>query len=417
MPSVRDTACPNAPFGRDCAQILEQIATLYASNDLSTELNRPGGYLLSRYGSGKTIGLFSHADVVAVHQDWLHTAPFEPLEKDGYLIGRGTLDDKSAIVISLYCVKIIRELGIPFHSELVMFTGSNEETGMADMDSYLESHTPPTFSLISDTAFPLYRGDKCGMNFHVLFRTSLKDIQSFSGGTAMNITLGEATATVHGEVFQESGISRHSALPEGSVNAGFLLAQKLLACDSICESDKKQMQLLAHILENYYGEVFGIEHADECGKLTCTNCMITCEGGKLNLGFNMRFGLSADTDRIRRAIRTFFAQYDCDVEFEPEKRGYLTPVEDPFIQACLTAYRDFTGVFHPQVHINAGGTYGRKLPRSAEIGTTLKWGIPEGTPAGHGGAHQPDECIHMDGFLEALELTVQMVLACDRVEE
>lgn len=84
----------------------------------------------------KSIGLFWHSDVVAVNNDWIHTSPFIPIEKDGFIIGRGVLDDKAAIIISLYCAKILKELNIPFNSQLIMFTGSNEETGMEDIDNY-----------------------------------------------------------------------------------------------------------------------------------------------------------------------------------------------------------------------------------------------------------------------------------------
>lgn len=83
----------------------------------------------------------------------------------GFLLcGCVVLDDRSAVVISLYCAKILKELDIPFDSRLVMFTGSNEETGMADIERYVKDHTAPEFSLVCDTAFPLYRGDKSGMN-------------------------------------------------------------------------------------------------------------------------------------------------------------------------------------------------------------------------------------------------------------
>lgn len=157
IPSVRGAAEPDAPFGKACADVLEYIEKLYSQNGFETELERTGGYLLSYFGSGKrTLGLFAHADAVDVGDDWVHTTPFEPIEKDGYLIGRGVLDDKSAVVISLYSAKILKELNIPFNSRLVMFTGANEETGMADIEEYSKKHTAPDFSLICDTAFPLY---------------------------------------------------------------------------------------------------------------------------------------------------------------------------------------------------------------------------------------------------------------------
>ena len=147
IPSVRGAAEKHAPFGKECARMLEHIRDLYDKNGFKTELNRDGGYLLSYFGKGeKSLGLFAHSDVVRVSDDWVHTKPFEPIEKDGYIIGRGAWDDKAAVVISLYCAKMLSELNIPFDSRLVMFTGSNEETGMEDMDNYLGAYTSRFFA-------------------------------------------------------------------------------------------------------------------------------------------------------------------------------------------------------------------------------------------------------------------------------
>ena len=133
IPSVRGEAEENAPFGKECAKVLEFTENLYKENGFKTELDQEGGYLLSYYGEGdKSLGIFAHADVVPVSDDWRLTSPFEPIEKDGFLVGRGTLDDKSAVVASLYCAKIIKELQIPFKSRLIIFSGANEESGMED---------------------------------------------------------------------------------------------------------------------------------------------------------------------------------------------------------------------------------------------------------------------------------------------
>lgn len=419
IPSVRSHAEPCAPFGRSCAEILDYTHRLYCENGFESELDRNGGYLLSYYGSGRnTIGLFAHADVVDVSNDWVHTKPFEPVEKEGFCIGRGALDDKSAIVLSLYCAKMLKELKLPFSSKLVLFTGTNEETGMEDIDRYLQRHTPPSFSLVPDTAFPIYRGNKSGMSVWATFSYEMKNIEHFCGGTAMNITPGDASAIVNGEMVTASGISRHSALPEGSVNAIATLAKELSGRSDVCESDRRQMQLISQIAESCYGETFGIEHNDpDCGKLTCVNCMIKTERKRLTLGLNLRFGLSADTVFVKKKIADFFEKNGCTVRFEPEKRGYLTAEDNRYIKACLKAYREFTGDVHPQCLINAGGTYGRKLPCAAEVGTALKRGVPPNTPEGHGGVHQPDECINIEGLLDAIALTLYMILQCDKVGE
>lgn len=46
-PSVRGDAEKNAPFGRDCAEILSKIEKLYADEGFETEKDEAGGYLLS----------------------------------------------------------------------------------------------------------------------------------------------------------------------------------------------------------------------------------------------------------------------------------------------------------------------------------------------------------------------------------
>ena len=416
IPSVRSEAEENAPLGKECARMLRLIEQLYKDNGFETELDSNGGYLLSYYGNGeKTLGIFAHADVVSVGDDWVLCKPFESLEKDGCLIGRGTLDDKSAVVISLYCAKILKELNIPFGSRLIMFTGSNEESGMEDIKNYISTHTPPDFSLVADTGFPAYRGDKGILRFIATSQYALKEIDDFRGGNAFNIILGKASAKYKNQVLTEKGISKHGALPEGSVNAGYLLSEKLLK-EALCKEDKEQIKFVADTLEKYYGEVFGIENSDPVfGRLTCTNGIIDTNDQKLSLCFDMRYGMSVNIEDVKSKIIKYFAENGWSVEFVKQQSPFCVSEDNPYLLACLEAYKSFTGAKNATAYINAGGTYASHLPCAVEIGPTLKGGRVEGMPQGHGGAHQPDECISIDGLLDAIELTSLMLLECDKI--
>lgn len=418
IPSVRGEAEENAPFGKECARILEFTKNLYKNNGFETELDQNGGYLLSFFGKGeKSLGVFAHADVVPVSDDWIYTKPFEPIEKDGCIIGRGALDDKSAVIISLYCAKILKELNIPFGSRLVMFTGSNEESGMQDIKNYLSSHIPPDFSFVADTAFPLYRGNKGILRFTAKSNTPLKEITDFCGGSAFNVILGEASLKYNNVLYTEKGISKHAALPEGSVNAGYLLAKKLSETDKLNESDKKQMVFVANLLEKYYGEIFDIENLDaDFGRLTVANGIIKTDDQRLTLSFDIRYGASADIIEAKEKIVKFFKQNNWSVDFVQEAKAFIINEDNSYITKCLNIYREFTGDITAQSYINAGGTYARYLPCAAEVGTVLTNGRDFDLPTGHGGVHQPDEYMNINGLLDAIELILLMLIECDKAE-
>lgn len=417
IPSVRGAAEEHAPFGKECARMLEYICDLYERNGFKTEFEADDGYLLSYFGKGeKSLGLFAHSDVVPISDDWHFTDPFKPIEKDDFIIGRGTSDDKAAVVISLYCAKMLKELNIPFDSKLVMFTGSNEETGMEDMANYLKEHTPPDFSLVCDSGFPCCIGNKSGIQFVASSNVSLKDITKFNGGIDINVITERAVARVGANEYIEKGISRHAALPEGSVNAGYLLSRRLSNIPELCENDRKQMKFVSKVLEKYYGEIFDIESEDKYfGKLTCTNGLIKTENGKVSLYFDLRYPCGLDANEIKRKIEEFFKRNDWNVEVVSEREGYIISKDDEYVKACIGAFNEFFGEENSNAYYNAGATYARELPHSAEIGVTLYGGSPEGTPDGHGNVHQSDECLNIEGMLLALEVTMQMLIECDKL--
>lgn len=77
IPSVRSAPAPGAPYGKKCAEALEETRKIYEENGFATEIHQESGYLLARSGGrGKQIGIFAHADVVPVYDDWMLAEPF-----------------------------------------------------------------------------------------------------------------------------------------------------------------------------------------------------------------------------------------------------------------------------------------------------------------------------------------------------
>lgn len=88
------------------------------------------GGTLKGTGGGKSIMLTGHIDVVppGAREHW-QTDPFEPVLKDGFLHGRGTVDMKGGVACMLMAVEILKELDIPLSGDVVFTTVVDEEIG------------------------------------------------------------------------------------------------------------------------------------------------------------------------------------------------------------------------------------------------------------------------------------------------
>jgi carboxypeptidase PM20D1 len=91
--------------------------------------------LVVRYkGSGKSgkkpIAILAHMDVVdALKENW-STDPYVPVEKDGYLYGRGSVDNKAGMtLVSTTFIRLKKAGWVPTRDLLIAFSG-DEETGM-----------------------------------------------------------------------------------------------------------------------------------------------------------------------------------------------------------------------------------------------------------------------------------------------
>ncbi len=443
IPSVQTEAEEGMPFGRACDEMLTVCGELYQKHGFSFRAERKKGYGMSEYGVGaKTIGIFGHADVVPPNGEWLLTSPFEPVIKDGCLIGRGVEDDKSAVIQALYAMKIIRDLGIPLQSRISVFVGVTEETGMQDMENFVQSEPMPDCSFVPDAAYPYILGEKTITNFRMKFRKPWKTVLSLEGGTCTNAVPGEASVklpfsdaayqTLSAELQGNAdisvtctgkeitvtarGITAHASTPEGSRNAIALLAKAMKQSEVISASDREIMEELEYLTSDCYGAPFGIESSDETfGKLTCIAGMAKTENQKTELYFDCRFGTSSDIDAVQKSVGKAAGE-NTEMEWISVSQGYCHKEDAPLTVAIKDVYAYFTHG-NTDGKIMGGGTYARKLKNAFAIGTE-----PNDTrqnrlklSAGHGECHQPDEQITAEGFLKGLKILLFMILAADEV--
>lgn len=76
------------------------------------------------------VALLAHMDVVdAVAANWA-TDPYKPVEKDGYLYGRGTQDNKFGVAVLVETFVRLRRAGWRPNRDLLLAFSGDEETGM-----------------------------------------------------------------------------------------------------------------------------------------------------------------------------------------------------------------------------------------------------------------------------------------------
>ncbi|HUL23023.1 MAG TPA: M20/M25/M40 family metallo-hydrolase [Thermodesulfobacteriota bacterium] len=90
-----------------------------------------GNLLATLKGNGKKkpVLLLSHMDVVTVEKERWSVDPFEGVIRDGYLYGRGALDDKSMGIVEMMAVLILKREKVPLARDILFFATADEETG------------------------------------------------------------------------------------------------------------------------------------------------------------------------------------------------------------------------------------------------------------------------------------------------
>ncbi len=122
------------------AEFLKQFITdMGIKFDTLEEINAPDDRVPSKYrpnlvytikgkSSSRTTWIMAHMDVVPPGDGW-QSNPYQVVEKDGKLYGRGTEDNQQAIVSALLAVKILHDLKIQPEYNVGLILVADEETG------------------------------------------------------------------------------------------------------------------------------------------------------------------------------------------------------------------------------------------------------------------------------------------------
>jgi acetylornithine deacetylase/succinyl-diaminopimelate desuccinylase-like protein len=92
-------------------------------------------------GSKRPILMMGHTDVVGVQPEKWYADPFSGNREDGFIYGRGTLDDKDNLTAALMVMKLIRRFGIELDRDVIFLAEAGEEgTPEVGINFLVEKH-------------------------------------------------------------------------------------------------------------------------------------------------------------------------------------------------------------------------------------------------------------------------------------
>lgn len=441
--SVEDLshATPDMPFGPAPHEALVRALRIADRLGLkTTDCDGYVGYADVKGARDQYIATIAHTDIVPLGTGWT-VDPLRVTRREGYLLGRGVLDDKGPLVLSLYAAHFFARSSATLPYTLRCIIGSNEETGMRDVEHYLAHEPEPLFCFSPDASFPLICGEKG--KFDACFATTAIPaeegiIVSIEGGVATNAVPGKAVAVLRARVedvipnknvevdlvgTDESGAELirvtahgrggHASTPEGTCNAIGVLVTALLG-SGLCKGPELGFLTFLHtLLEDSHGRALGIDSKDEkFGSLTCVGGTVrtVVEGSKRRFEqtIDVRYPMSTTSERILRAVDEIATSYGCrTVSHDDMPPFYLSP-DSADVHALLEAFWEVTGRCEGAFTIG-GGTYSRHFDRAVAFGPDTPY---EPAPDWVGQEHGPDEGISEGALKQAL---VTYIVAIERL--
>ncbi len=425
--SVQSAAESGRPFGKGCADVL--AAALGIASDMGLTVKNCEGYIgYASYGSGDGyISTITHLDTVPAGDGWI-ADPFTMRERDGWLIGRGVVDNKGPSVLCLYMLKFLKENNIRLRHEIRALLGVSEETGMEDVAYYLSHYTPPLFCFTPDGSFPVCNGEKGIYHGRIVSRMPKGNILEIKGGLVANAIPGKAEALVRFEgellpaervdVIREGdlwritahGIGGHASRPAGTVNAVAVLIDYVLENGIADEGEAAFLRVVQKIHSAPDGSGIGVDADDgRFDPLTIVCGVIGFdEDGRMYQTIDSRYPTNTSGEKIRSTIAAA-AGDAADVLTDSDAVPFYISADRPEIRICVDKYNEYTGE-NAKPFTMGGGTYARHFPNAVSFGVESDT-LP--MPEWAGAIHGPEEAANVDWFLQALEMYIAAVLELD----
>ena len=441
IPSVKSIQTNDArhPYGVAVKQALEQMLTFAERDGLrfGCVADRVGYIEYGPELATEAVGILVHVDVVPAGDGW-SSAPFEPIQQEHFLIGRGVDDMKASTMLSYYAIKLIADQQLAVKNKIRLIIGTDEENDWSDLPYYFQKEGIPEIGFSPDGEFIVENAEAGIANFMVSFsdcKQGRVQLLNFDSGIAGNVVPGLAVAKISGiadyfvteklEYFLEknanvditavvqtvsdgleirmTGKQAHGSTPEVGVNAGTYLANFLTQFDFSGEAAAflQFLGCVAHL--DYFGEQVGLSFNQvDMGPLVVSyGLQKFVSGGDGYLSINIRYPTGITEKKMATIIKQRVKALHASVLVQKDELlPHLTPKNDIVIETLLESYATVMG--QPTVlHYSMGASYGRLIKRGAAFGTRFSWQATT--------AHQANERYDLENYPKAMAILVESI--------
>lgn len=432
--SVSDPGEGGYAMGTGCKKCLDTFLEMGKQYGFETENDEDYcGNVIWKGKTARELGFLGHLDVVPEGDGW-KTDPYQGFESQGFIVGRGSMDNKGPTTTCLYAMRCLRDLGIQLDHTVRLIVGTNEESGMKDVEHFLTKRTPPDWTLVCDTSWIACVGEMGILSADLVQTGDWGNLLELRGGVAPNSVPDSAMARLSGisaeqmanlqgmsniTAVQENGVATiqatgkagHAAFPQGADNAIYRLLDCLCSQALVPGEAGEKLRALRACFVDDFGSGLGIAFEDEVsGKTVCTGGTIALENGRLVQTINVRSAITVDKDQIITSLRETCQSRGIQVEnlaFNPGR--YISP-DDPIVKLLVeTAQTYLEGEPNGGVYVMPGGTHARKMPNAIPYGSNLR---KSDSPFGF--SHGPNEAAYIKAFLLGIRIYVLALTKLDR---
>lgn len=427
--SIRDetSVSEGAPFGKGCRDALDYMLNL-GKRDGFVVKDIDGYAGVIEYGEGsESVGVLAHLDIVPIGDGWHH----DPLGAEivqGYMFGRGTMDDKGPAMAGYYALKMLKDHNVKLNKKVMLIIGCDEESGMECMEYYKKHAEIPTLGFTPDADFPVIYGEKGGLHVH-LSGTSSTILQEMKAGERINVVIGEASALVptwdatyntlfefylqtnalQGSVRKEQdayrltikGTSAHGAMPYHGNNAALHILN--FVGSAYEDAFAKQLYQLLH---DWMGT--GLHIAFEgasMGFLTMNTGVVTLNNQQVEILLDIRYPNDISVEDIKASIQKTIegCSVNLNVAFHEKAKPLFVDPTSKLVTTLHDAYRFYS---HDELTPNktiGGGTYAKKFDNFVAFGPEF----PNTKPPKDllvGGVHQGDEAVCLEDLFTSVAI-------------